>query len=86
MYLLAGAGPASGQPGATAPIIVSEPILDWQVFPPSMVQLGMALTILPEKVLLAADVVNVEPSVLGTFLKALDKVEFKRLGLLFDMP
>ncbi|MBN8469005.1 hypothetical protein JYJ95_21085 [Corallococcus exiguus] len=85
MYLLAGAGPASGQSGGTAPIIVSEAIVNWQVLPPSMVQLGMALTILPEKILLAVDVVNVEPSVLGTFLKALYKVEFKLLGLLFDM-
>ncbi|MCP3100467.1 hypothetical protein LZ198_16480 [Myxococcus sp. K15C18031901] len=85
MYLLAGAGPASGQPSGTTPIVVSQAIVNWQVLPPSMVQLGMALTILPEKILLAVDVVNVEPSVLGTFLKALYKVEFELLGLLFEM-
>lgn len=85
MYLLAGAGPASGQSSTMTPIVVSEAIVNWQILPPSMVQLGMALTILPEKILLAVDVVNVEPSVLGTFLKALYKVEFKLLGLMFDM-
>lgn len=85
MYLLAGAGPASGQAGGTTPIIVSQSIVNWQFLPPSMVQLGMALTILPEKILLAVDVVNVEPSALGTFLKALYMAEFKLLGLMFDM-
>ncbi|NPC68977.1 hypothetical protein HPP05_04345 [Corallococcus exiguus] len=84
MYLLAGAGPASGQSSTMTPIVVSEAIVNWQVLPPSMVQLGMALTLLPEKILLAVDVVNVEPSLLGSFLKALYKVEFKLLGLMLE--
>ena len=85
MYVLAGAGPAPSQRLETAPMIVSQSIVDWKAFAPSMIQLGVAATILPEKIMLAVDVVNVEQSYMETFLEALEKVTFKLLGLTFSM-
>lgn len=81
MYLVAGAGPTGGS--ATTPVIVASPLVEWQAFAPSMVQLNMAITVLPEKVMLSVDVMEVDPSLIYTFLKALIKVEKKLMELLF---
>lgn len=81
MYLVAGAGPRYNS--STAPIVVTAPLLDWAMFPPSMVQLNMTLTILPERAMVSIDVMQVEPSLIYTFLEMLYKVEKKMMELMF---
>jgi hypothetical protein len=81
MYLIAGAGPTGGS--SNEPVIVTSPLVQWQAFAPSNVQLNMNLTILPEKVMLSMDVMEVDPSLIYTFLKALIKVEKKLMELMF---
>jgi hypothetical protein len=83
MYLVAGAGPLSGSPTDPAPIVITAPLVEWQVFAPSLVQLNMTLTILPERVMLSMDVMEVEPSLIFTFLKLLYQVEKKLMELMF---
>lgn len=81
MYLVAGAGLKSGN--TIAPVLVSSPLVQWQMFAPSKVTLNMNLTILPERVMLSIDVMEVDPSLIWTFLKLMYKVEKTLLGLLF---
>lgn len=81
MYLVAGAGPRYNS--SIAPIVVTAPLLDWAMFPPSMVQLNMTLTILPERAMVSIDVMQVEPSLIYTFLKMLYAVEKKMMELMF---
>lgn len=81
MYLVAGAGPRYNS--SIAPIVVTAPLLDWAMFPPSMVQLNMTLTILPERAMVSIDVMQVEASLIYTFLKMLYEVEKKMMELMF---
>lgn len=81
MYLVAGAGPRGG--GSTTPIIVTSPLVEWAMFAPSLVQLNMNLTILPERAMVSIDVMEVEPSLIYTFLKLLYEVEKKMMELMF---
>lgn len=81
MYLVAGAGPRGGS--SIEPIVVTAPLVQWAMFPPSLVQLNMNLTILPERAMVSLDVMEVEPSLIYTFLKLLYEVEKKMMELLF---
>jgi hypothetical protein len=83
MYLVAGAGPYISGSSSVAPIVVTAPLLNWGMLPPSMVQLNMTLTILPERAMLSLDVMQVEASLIYTFLKSLFKVEKKLMELMF---
>jgi hypothetical protein len=75
MYMVAGAGPRQGGNGTTLPVIVAAPVVDWNVFAPSQIQLNMTITVLPGRVMLSLDVMEVDPSLIATLLKALLQVE-----------
>lgn len=81
MYLVAGAGPRGGSD--IAPIVVTAPLVQWAMFVPSMVQLNITLTILPERAMVSIDVMEVDPSLIYTFLKLLYEVEKKMMELMF---
>lgn len=83
MYLVAGAGPILNTSSSVAPIVVTAHLVNWAMFPPSFVQLNMNLTILPERVMVSLDVMQVEPSLIYTFLEELYKVEKKMMQLMF---
>lgn len=59
-------------------------LLDWQVFVSSMVQLKIAVTVLPARLMLALDVINAEPTVIAQFLKAMVELERDLLGLVLE--
>ena len=82
MYLVAGAGPRSGG-SSIAPILVASPLVQWEVFAPSTVQLNMNITILPERAMVSIDVMEVDPSMIYTFLKLLYNVEKDLMDLMF---
>lgn len=86
LYLIAGYGPSPRVQGSTiTPDLVCASIVDWQVLPPSTVQVGITLTILSDQVMLSVDSVNVTPSVIQGFLKAYFKMDKALLGALFGM-
>jgi hypothetical protein len=83
MYMIAGGGPRYLDDSVT-PVIVASPLLEWGPYPPSFVLLSMNVTVLPERLMVGIDVLDVEPSLLYEFIKLLYKVEKALLSLLFD--
>ncbi len=83
MYLIAGYGPLNGASSIIQPNFVSTPIVSWQAFPPSVVQIGCAVTVLSDDILLAIDEYNVEQSVMSNFLQIYERIVKDTLKVIF---
>lgn len=59
---------------STSPQFVSTVVVDWGVSPPSAIQLGCALTVLPANIQLSVDVVNVDSSAIDGLASNLAQV------------
>jgi hypothetical protein len=80
LFLLVGAkGPA------TSPQFVSTVLVNWQAFQPSMVQVGLAVSVLPASLQLVIDQLNVEPSAVAELLEALAEVTKEFIDALFEL-
>lgn len=82
MYMVAGAGPRQPGSNTTLPVVVAAPVVDWNAFAPSQIQLNMTIAVLPGRVMLSLDVMQVDPSLIATLLQALLKVEKNLFELL----
>jgi len=68
-----------------APQFVSTVLVNWAVFAPQMIQVGLAVTVLPTGLQLAIDQLNVQESAVPELLEALAKVAEEFIKVLFSL-
>jgi hypothetical protein len=79
VYLIVGARRQS-----SAIQLASAALVNWSAFPPSSIQVGVAVTVLPASLLVAVDHLDVEASAIRDLIKALEVVGRTMVQLLFS--